>query len=93
MEEPDVRSVHCPFVIRVSEGRDALQKTLAEQGIETKVHYPIPVHRQAPYRRFARGPLPETERLVRTILSLPSSPELSADERGRVIEAIQEARS
>lgn len=89
-EESDVRAVYTPFVIRLEEGRDRLQKRLAEAGVETKVHYPIPAHRQKPFARFHQAPLPVTERLVETILSLPSSPELEASERDRVIERIQE---
>ena len=89
-EESGVRAVYTPFVIRVEDGRDRLQKRLAEDGIDTKVHYPIPAHRQKPFARYHDAPLPVTERLVETILSLPSSPELEAFERDRVIERIQE---
>ncbi|MBK7950860.1 MAG: DegT/DnrJ/EryC1/StrS family aminotransferase [Deltaproteobacteria bacterium] len=88
-EEASVRAIYTPFVLRIEEGRDGLRKRLADAGIDTRVHYPIPVHRQAPYRRFATGPLPATERLVETILSLPCSPELSEDQRDRVIERLQ----
>ena len=91
--EPDVREIFSPFVIRVDEDRDGLQKSLLANGIDTKVHYPIPVHRQKPYAEFARSALPETEMLAKTILSIPCSPELSKEQRDRVIAAIQEERS
>ncbi|MCP4006205.1 MAG: DegT/DnrJ/EryC1/StrS family aminotransferase [bacterium] len=88
-EEPGVRSVHCPFVIQIEEGRDRIRKSLLDQGIDTKVHYPIPAHRQEPFRSFHKHPLPTTERLVETILSLPSTPELSAKQRDRIIERLE----
>ncbi|MEZ4334233.1 MAG: DegT/DnrJ/EryC1/StrS family aminotransferase [Myxococcota bacterium] len=88
-EAPSVRAVQTPFVLRIEEERDRVRKRLAEAGIDTRIHYPIPVHRQAPYRRFARGPLPVTERLVEIILSLPCSPELGDAQRTRLIEHLQ----
>lgn len=87
--DPGVRAVQTPFVLRIEEGRDRVRKRLAEAGIDTRIHYPIPVHRQTPYRGFARSPLPVTERLVETILSLPCSPELSDAQRDRVIGHLQ----
>jgi dTDP-4-amino-4,6-dideoxygalactose transaminase len=89
-EAPGVRPIDSPFVIRVETGRDRLQKRLDEAGIDSKVHYPIPVHRQQPYRVFHDAPLPETERLVTEILSLPCSPELSPEQCDRVIDVIQQ---
>ena len=69
------------FVVRTPE-RDALQAYLAEHGIATDVHYPLPVHLQAPYAQYGDGPgsLPATERLAGEILSLPMYPELSDDD-------------
>jgi dTDP-4-amino-4,6-dideoxygalactose transaminase len=62
--------------------RDALRAHLAERGVSTDVHYPLPAHLQAPYAEFAAGPgsLPNTERLAEEILSLPIHPELSDDD-------------
>ncbi|MBB6252267.1 DegT/DnrJ/EryC1/StrS family aminotransferase [Nitrospirillum iridis] len=60
------------FVIQVDR-RDALQSHLADHGIGSKVHYPIPIHQQpaaAPYRDRS-GPLPLTEQQAARILSLP----------------------
>jgi dTDP-4-amino-4,6-dideoxygalactose transaminase len=64
------------FVVQTRE-RDALKAHLAEQGVSTDVHYPLPAHQQTPYAQFASGPLPTTERLAREVLSLPLYPELS----------------
>ena len=59
--------------------RDGLRAHLAERGIGTDVHYPLPAHLQAPYAEFGQGAgtLPHTERLAREVLSLPLYPELS----------------
>jgi dTDP-4-amino-4,6-dideoxygalactose transaminase len=64
------------FVIRTAQ-RDALKAYLTEHGVGSDIHYPVPVHQQAPYAEFARGELPNTERLANEILSLPIYPELS----------------
>ncbi len=69
------------FVVRTPE-RDALKAYLAERGIGSDVHYPLPVHLQAPYAEYGDGPgsLPSTEQLAGEILSLPIYPELSDDD-------------
>lgn len=69
------------FVIQV-ERRDQLQNWLKEQGVGSKIHYPIPIHRQPaahPYRNRS-GPLPETERQAGRILSLPIHQYLTPDD-------------
>lgn len=64
------------FVIRC-EMRDKLQKYLYEHGIQTLIHYPIPVHRQQAYLSLANLELPITERIHNTVLSLPIGGHLS----------------
>jgi dTDP-4-amino-4,6-dideoxygalactose transaminase len=76
------------FVVQTPE-RDALQRHLAEQGVSTDVHYPLPAHQQAPYVRFASGELPHTERLAREVLSLPLYPELAEDSVDFVCRAVE----
>lgn len=58
------------FVIR-TEKRDDLQKYLAEKGIETLIHYPIPPHKQKAYKEWNNLELPITEKLSNEVLSLP----------------------
>lgn len=72
--------------------RDELQRFLAERGIDTRVNYPIPLHLQPAARDlgYTRGDFPVAERLADTILSLPIYPELTDDEAGLVIEAVQD---
>jgi dTDP-4-amino-4,6-dideoxygalactose transaminase len=65
------------YVIRSPE-RDRLREHLAGSGIQALVHYPAPVHLQPAFAGEAHGPLPETERAVGEILSLPVYPEISS---------------
>lgn len=78
------------YVIRALE-RDALQSSLAVQGIQTAIHYPTPIHLQPAYREYAGGPgsLPRTEAAVAEILSLPFHPNIRRDEVDTVCEAIR----
>ncbi len=78
------------FVVRTPE-RDALKVYLAQHGIATDVHYPLPVHLQAPYAEYGDGPgsLPATEQLAGEILSLPIYPELSNDDVDYVCQTMQ----
>jgi dTDP-4-amino-4,6-dideoxygalactose transaminase len=75
--ESDGRHVYHLFVIEV-DGRDRLRATLTDAGIETGIHYPIPVHRQPVLERlgYLVGAFPETEQLAARSLSLPMYPEL-----------------
>jgi dTDP-3-amino-3,4,6-trideoxy-alpha-D-glucose transaminase len=66
------------FVARTSR-RDGLRRHLADNGVGTDVHYPLPAHLQTPYVGYATGSLPETERLAGEVLSLPLYPELADD--------------
>ena len=70
---------HC-YVIETPE-RDRLRSVLQDAGIETAVHYPVPVHLQKAYAHlgYKPGNLPVTERLCQHCLSLPIYPELSKE--------------
>jgi dTDP-4-amino-4,6-dideoxygalactose transaminase len=64
-------------VVRVP-NRDAFQKQLADQGIHTAVHYPIPPHRQEAYvKQLGHLQLSLTEAIHREVVSLPISPVMS----------------
>lgn len=80
------------FAIR-SEYRDALQAHLAEAGVETLIHYPIPPHLQKAYRsEFASATYPVAEKIAATELSLPLHPLLTESEISRIIEAVNDFR-
>ena len=68
--------------------RDKLQQYLAEQGIETLIHYPIAPHQQECYGEYAHLSLPITEEIHRTELSLPIGPAMTLEEAQQVVEAV-----
>jgi dTDP-4-amino-4,6-dideoxygalactose transaminase len=82
------------YVIQ-SPRRDELAAFLAERGIGTIVHYPIPPHLQAAYagELGGRGDFPLAERLAGEMLSLPIGPHLSLEDAGRVADAVAEFRA
>ena len=89
--EPDhVRSNYHLFVIQVQE-RDRLIEHLVEAGIGAAIHYPVPIHLQAAFRRlgYKAGDFPMSERLAAEVLSLPMYPHLTAAEQTRVAETVQ----
>ncbi|MFH1465754.1 MAG: DegT/DnrJ/EryC1/StrS family aminotransferase [Pseudomonadota bacterium] len=86
-DPPDGRAVYTFFVVR-HPARDRLIGALADRGVDARVHYPIPIHRQPAFSAWPAGPLPHTERTVGEILSLPVTPELSDADRERVIGAV-----
>jgi len=88
---PDRSHVYHLYVIRVPH-RDELAAFLRSRGIETGIHYPIPLHLQPAYRQlgYRQGDFPVTERLAREILSLPLYPEISDEEVEQVVGAIRE---
>lgn len=88
--EPSSEHVFHLFVVRVAQRRAELRQFLAERGVGSGVHYPLPVHLQNPYLEFGHGPgsLPATERLASEVLSLPIYPELSIDDLRYVVQQI-----
>ena len=74
--EPHVSSSYHQNVVLISE-RDAVQEQLRRDGVRTGIHYPVPCHLQAPYRRFAQGPLVVAEETAGQLLSLPLFPHIT----------------
>jgi dTDP-4-amino-4,6-dideoxygalactose transaminase len=87
---PYNRHVYYCYVIR-SPRRDALAAHLAAQGIDTVVHYPIPMHLQPAYRGMGLGPgaFPVAEAAAQQVLSLPIYPEITPEQQGRVAGAVR----
>ncbi len=71
-EKPGEFHAYQTYMVRVKR-RDELQKFLLDRGIDTKVHYPVPIHRQevAGDLRHFDAVLPETNRAATEIMSLP----------------------
>lgn len=79
------------YVVKCDE-REKLQQHLASKGIQTAIHYPLPIHKQTPFKAFvpASCVLPQAERLANTILSLPLFPLMTDSEVEEVIGAVRE---
>lgn len=80
-ERPGGRHVYHVYGVRVPQ-RDQWRAHLAAQGVQTGVHYPIPVHLQPSHADlgYAPGAFPVSESVAREILSLPMFPELTNDQ-------------
>ena len=89
-EKEDCSHVYHLFVIRTKR-RDGLQSFLKGKGVDTLIHYPIPIHLQKAYKAlgYQRGDFPITENCSREILSLPFFPELIEERMGEVAEGIK----
>lgn len=75
------------FVVR-TENRDALQKHLEANGIQTNIHYPTAPHHQGAYSEYKALSLPITEKIHREVMSLPISPVMTDDEVKTVVKVI-----
>jgi dTDP-4-amino-4,6-dideoxygalactose transaminase len=91
----DQGHVYHLYVIRVTEAspieRTALQTALAEIGIQTGIHYPIPCHLQPAFQHlgYRAGNFPHAETLSQEILSLPMYPGLTNEQVHQVVSAIR----
>lgn len=75
------------FVVRTPQ-RDELQRHLADKGVQTLIHYPIPPHKQQAYSSFSCKSLPLTEQIHAQVLSLPLDPTMSDEDVSYVVDAI-----
>lgn len=75
------------FIIRSSR-RNELQKYLAENGVQTIIHYPIPPHKQNAYSEWNHLSFSISEKIHEEVLSLPISPVITLDEIKKVVEVI-----
>lgn len=85
------KAVYHLYVVQV-EKRDELMKRLADVGIGTGIHYPIPLHLQNAYRElgYRQGDFPVTETASAKIVSLPMFPGLTAAQQERVAQQVLE---
>src|ERR1022692_3974757 len=85
--EPEwAKAVYHLYVVRVPD-REGLMRHLAEAGIGTGIHYPVPLHLQKAYASlgYRAGDFPVAERTASEIVSLPMFPQLTADQQERVV--------
>ena len=80
-DSPEADCVYHLFVAYV-DNRDQVRKSLEERGVQTAVHYPIPVHLQEAFAHlgYKEGSLPSTERACKQVLSMPLFPEMTAEQ-------------
>ncbi len=77
------------FVIRTTR-RDELQKYLAEKGVGSVIHYPIPPHHQPAYQEMSALSFPISEKIHQEVLSIPMGPHLTEPQALSIIKAIKE---
>jgi dTDP-4-amino-4,6-dideoxygalactose transaminase len=85
----DEQDAHHLFVVNCSE-RERLAQHLEARGVQTLVHYPLPIHLQQPCKTLRRDPvgLPRAEAHAGTCLSLPCHPQLSEEDVARIVDAV-----
>ena len=90
-EAPESKSVYHLYVVRV-QNRDELIAKLAQRGIGTGIHYPIPLHLQNAYRNmgYKVGDFPVCERLANEMVSLPMYPDLTPEQQHHVVDTLRE---
>lgn len=85
------RHVYHIYAIQTRD-RDGLHKHLKDNGIDSGIHYPLPLHMQPAYKdlNYRKGDFPVAEKLAENMLSLPMFPELTSRQVNHVCEKIEE---
>ncbi|MCA1583164.1 MAG: DegT/DnrJ/EryC1/StrS family aminotransferase [Acidobacteria bacterium] len=90
-DSPDAEAIYHLFVVYV-ENRDAVRTALEAKGVQTAIHYPVPVHLQKAYAYLGHqaGAFPHTEWAAERAISLPLFPELTDEQVRYAAEALVE---
>jgi dTDP-4-amino-4,6-dideoxygalactose transaminase len=93
VEMPYARHVWHVYTVRTAE-RDELQQALSAAGVQTGIHYPIPVHLQPAYADlgYRAGDFPHAEAAAKQVLSLPMFPEMTEAQLQEVVAAVASGR-
>lgn len=86
----DAQSTWAQYTIQVPD-RDRLQSDLKARGIPSAIYYPTPLSCQLGYRDFPSVPTPVSEKLSKTVLSLPMHPYLDEATQDRIVDAVLES--
>jgi dTDP-4-amino-4,6-dideoxygalactose transaminase len=72
--------------------RITVRAQLEERGVETGIHYPLPIHLQRPYQSlgYQRGDLPQAERACERVISMPLYPEMSNEQAAYAAQTLRE---
>lgn len=89
-DKPYEKAVYHTFIIQ-TEQRNQLKEYLAGKGVDTKIHYPLPIHYQdaAQGLGYKKGDFPVTEKQAETILSIPVYPELTDEQVRYIIDSVK----
>ncbi len=88
-QRPERTSVYAQYTVMVP-NREALQKRLAEAGIPTAVHYPVPLNEQPAYKHLCCADCtPLAQQLANLVMSLPMSPDLDIGGMSKVAKAVE----
>jgi len=92
VEMPYGKHVYHLYIVQI-ENRDEVKQYLAERGVDTGLHYPVPLHLQEAYRQlgYKKGDFPVSERLSQHILSLPMYPGLPVEAVEHVVQVLAES--
>ena len=87
----EMKHVYNQYTIRLK-NRDKIKQLLAEEGIATAIHYPLPLHLQKAFKflGYKKGDFPQSEQAAKEVLSLPMCPELKKQQVKFVSEIIKE---
>ena len=85
------KHVYHLYAVRIKNRKEVMEK-LAEKGIRTLIHYPIPIHLQDAYKDLGhkKGDFPVSEKCCEEILTLPMYPELPEEDIKYVVQALKE---
>jgi len=91
-QRDNVEAVYHLYVVMVDD-RDGVRQRLGEWGVESGIHYPLPLHIQPAYESlgYSLGDFPAAERRAERILSLPMFPEITEVQRAYVVAALEQA--
>jgi dTDP-4-amino-4,6-dideoxygalactose transaminase len=91
VEAPDRRHVYHIYAVRTLD-RESLQSSLQAQGIQTGLHYPIPVHLQKAHADlgYRVGDFPQSEAAADEVMSLPLYPEMTSSQVAEVVAAMEQ---
>lgn len=92
-QRPQRTSVYAQYTVMVP-NREALQKRLAEAGIPTAVHYPVPLNEQPAYKHLCCPDCtPVAQQLAEEVMSLPMSAELNQTTQDTIVQSLEAALS
>jgi UDP-2-acetamido-2-deoxy-ribo-hexuluronate aminotransferase len=87
-QRPDRTSVYAQYTVIVP-NREALQKRLADSGIPTAVHYPVPLNEQPAYKHLCCPECtPVAQQMAKRVMSLPMSAELSLSDQDQILQSL-----